>query len=98
MNVSYSRPRRALPRTGGVLFEGGVWVAVLLVLAASVFAIAVVIRQIDHHYSRNVCYRWGEQTGREVRFVDLSFWSYPCLVKTSEGTWLDKDQLREIDG
>lgn len=76
----------------------GVRTVVGSIAVCGVFLAAVVLvcRGIDRHFSETACLGWGKETGREVRFVDVTFWSYPCLVRTTDGRWLDKSQLRDV--
>lgn len=60
-------------------------------------ALILGIRGIGHHYDNKTCHRFGDESGREVRFVDYSFWTWDCLTPTSDGKWISIDRLRDID-
>lgn len=53
-------------------------------------------RYVEHHYSKASCNAFGLTSGREVRFVDYTFWSWDCLTPASDGKWISIDNLREI--
>lgn len=47
-------------------------------------------------YSERVCYRWGRDAEREVKFIHESFWSWGCYLHTDEG-WTLKDKNIKVD-
>jgi hypothetical protein len=70
---------------------------VVVTLVVVVGGLGIGIRQISHHYDVANCGRFGEESGREVRFVDYTFWSWDCLTPTQDGKWISIDRLRDID-
>ncbi len=78
---------------------GTVMLVIVGGLAVIVFGIMYVATWIDAGYQDRQCSRFGEVTNREVQFRQFSHWSYDCYVRTSDGKWLLKDQMRDmVDG
>lgn len=68
----------------------GIWA-----LISTVFAIAApTTRAIE----KSNCYSWAEQTGREAKFrgYGVGGLEWDCFVRTADGTWLPKSQLRDV--
>lgn len=76
------------------LFVGGMILGVGAVIALA----CTVIVPITRHYDRLSCYSWAEQTGREVKWQAYGYGGlqWDCFVRTSDGRWLPKNQLRDI--
>lgn len=68
----------------------GLFVAVPILIAALLFG---TIRQIDHHYQQKYCEPRLSSYGREGKFVDYNYWSYDCLAKTSDGSYVPINSL-----
>jgi hypothetical protein len=64
--------------------------------AALIFLIIGVTIPISRHYDRVACEQFREQTGRTARFVVYHTFSWTCLVRTADGRWLPREQLREF--
>jgi len=46
---------------------------------------------------QSYCARWGQETGRETKFVG-EMWKYTdCLVKTQDG-WISGSALKSVEG
>lgn len=73
-------------------FVAALLVAVVLVVGG----IGLVARQVTHHYDASNCRRFGQETSREVRFVEYTFWSWDCLTPSGAGQWISIDALREV--
>lgn len=82
---------------GFIVFVAGCIAAVFL-LAAGLFA---VIMPFAYLGDRASCRAYGEQTGRDTRFVHLVDvvvpLSWDCLVRTADGRWISRSQLRSVD-
>lgn len=52
--------------------------------------LTVIIRQFDHHYTVNDCRKFAESSNYETKFVDYSFWTWDCLVKSGD-RWVPMD-------
>lgn len=61
-----------------------------------IVAFVLLINTVAHHYDRVNCTAFGVNSGREVKFVDYSYFSWACLTPTSNGMWINTDNLREI--
>lgn len=73
----------------------GWFLSLFIVVALGLFILG--IRQLSHHYDTTACNRFGEESNREVRLVDYSFWQWDCLTPSSDGKWIPTEQLRDID-
>lgn len=76
-------------RTGWVVAAiiGGI---IALVLGGTIGAIA-----LDRHFSESGCFNYGEQTYRNVKWVDASFFDYDCYVLW-DGNWVPKDEITRL--
>lgn len=76
----------------GILALGCAAVAAILALMFSA------ILPLAYYSERSSCRAFGQQTGREVRFVHLVEVGVPlswdCLVSTADGRWISRSQLR----
>jgi hypothetical protein len=78
---------------------GDDWVEAIIGLFAIVVICVLIVfgcRMVDHHYQVSVCNGFGQATGREIKFVDYTFWNYECLTPSKDGKWVTTDQLREM--
>lgn len=71
---------------------GWVPAAVVAVVFGALFTINLMVPR----YERGLCTRWGEATERETRFIRPGYWSWDCLVRTSEG-WVSTDQIMKVE-
>jgi len=73
------------------------WFAAFVVLSICLFALSVLLacRQVDHHFSKESCAVYGEQTGRQVKWVDESFVYYHCYVRWND-TWIPRGDYTRI--
>ena len=72
--------------------DTGMWLAIAALLAG--FALLVPsISQIDRHYAKQGCANYARDIGREVRWVEHSYWDYGCYVKTDIGWIVKGDQI-----
>lgn len=69
-------------------FVGGIVLFIVVFLLGA--------RAVSIHYDKAGCHTYATQTGRETRFVNYTYWSWDCLVRSTDGKWISKDQLREF--
>lgn len=73
----------------------------VVVVSAFVAATLAVVGVIAYYGERASCNAFGEQTSRTVRFVHLVDpgvpLSWDCLVRTADGRWISRSQLRSVD-
>lgn len=71
------------------------WVAILSIATASCVKGGV---ELGRHYGRVNCQRYAQNTQRQVRFVNYTFWSWDCLTPnpSQPGTWIPIGQLRGV--
>ncbi len=75
------------------------WGVLAVVLGGAVLVFGAIMfggRTITRHYDSIECRSFGQQSGREVKFVDYNYWSWGCLTPTTDGKWIDVDNLREF--
>jgi hypothetical protein len=48
------------------------------------------------YFDKRSCYSFGQQSGRETKFVDYTFFSWDCLTPTTDNKWISIDNLRDI--
>jgi predicted Zn-dependent protease len=72
-------------------------VAVVGTVTVVVSTLGLAGRQVSHWHGRNACAAWGEATGREVKWVDLTFWQYGCLTPTDDGRWVWTSQVIKVE-
>lgn len=65
-------------------------------VVALVFGIIFVVCLWVPHYSEHACYRWGEETEREVKFIRPTYWEWSCVVHTDEG-WTNNTNTIKVD-
>lgn len=83
----------------GCFVHEGIWlISGALALAFFLFGIGMVVRDVGHHYDVAACSSFGEQSNREVKFVDYTYWSWDCLTPTTDGKWISTSRLRDLDG
>lgn len=70
-------------------------VAAVCVIA---LAVAVVANRISKHYDKAACHSYSTNTGRQVRFVTYTFWSWDCLTPAADGKWIPTSNLRDLTG
>ncbi len=46
---------------------------------------------------RIACESFGYQSGRETKFIRLSFANYECMAASGNGKWIDIGSLRDIE-
>jgi hypothetical protein len=66
------------------------WTGVIVGVAAAVFGGVIIGRDVDHHFQEQGCRNYGEQTSREVRWVDVHYFDYGCYVEWND-TWIPRD-------
>jgi hypothetical protein len=71
----------------------GVIVATLAIIVLVFSVTFVIIRQIDHHIVSSNCPKQAVAYNRETKFVDYSYFSYECLVKSNNGTFVNINNL-----
>lgn len=52
---------------------------------AFVVVLVLVVNGFSRHYDRVNCTAFGQNSGRETRFVEYSYWSWACLTPTHTG-------------
>lgn len=70
----------------------GVPLGVLAIICLCVGGAAMTIRSLDVRRCENL----GERTGREVRFVETTSWSWNCYGLTDNG-WVPVDQIVGVE-
>lgn len=65
-------------------------------LISSMIIAIIAIRQLDYHYSKLACSSFGIQSGYKVKWADYNYLDYGCLIKTSNGHWIDKENLQNV--
>lgn len=85
---------RAMETDGEGWFALGMIAGIIAAIAILIAITASISRKLDE----NACHAWGKQTGREVRFSAYAYGglSWDCFVRTSDGNWLPKSQLRDV--
>jgi hypothetical protein len=68
-------------------------IATFLFIGIMLSGIFVGVRQLDHHYAVPNCRKQSVAYQRETKFVDYNYWSYECLVKTNNGTYVNINNL-----
>lgn len=63
-------------------------IIVLVVIGVTYFAKAIDMSQ---------CYKFGEVSGRETKFVQYTAVSWDCLTPQKDGKWISTTLLREIN-
>ena len=66
-------------------------------IAGLVLTILAITFPISAGYDKRQCYRYGNLTGREVKYQRFSYWTWDCYVRTESGNWISKDQVRGVD-
>ena len=67
-------------------------VSVLLIITVFVGGVFRIVRPID----KSSCHSFGEQSGREVRFVDYNLMSWDCLTLAQDGKWISAYNLINV--
>jgi hypothetical protein len=63
-----------------------------------VVAIATtVVFQIQRYFESAMCPVFAVESGFETKFVDYNLWNFECLAKTTTGTRVPIERLREVD-
>lgn len=44
------------------------------------------------------CDAWSRATGRETRHVQFNAFEWQCMVKLDDGSWLERERLRDVGG
>lgn len=68
-------------------------VASILLMAFIIGAILLGIRQVDHRFTVANCPKRAQAYNRETKFVEYNFWSYECLVKAKDGTYVNVNKM-----
>jgi uncharacterized membrane protein len=80
--------------------DSGGWaelVGLLAGMAAAAFFVLVLVLALGRHYGRVTCHTFGQQTGRQTRFVIYNtFATGDCLTRTKDGRWIPRSNLREF--
>ena len=63
---------------------------------AVVVAFVVPIRYGMHWVATTDCREFSAATGRQVKFVDYTWFTWDCLVQTDLGRWVPRDALRDV--
>ena len=63
----------------------------IAVIALIIIAVVSFAKGVD----RNACTKFAEQSNRETKFVDYSFWYWDCLTPTKDGKWISTYNLRD---
>lgn len=74
----------------------GVVLGILAAAVAFFCSLAFGSNAVGKHFTKVNCVAFQQQTGRETRYAEYTYWSYDCLVKTSDDKWLPRDQIREV--
>ncbi len=76
----------------------GLWslLAICGVTVAIVVAFVIPIRYGLHWVDTADCREFSAATGRQVRFVDYTWFTWDCLVQTDRGQWIPRDGLRDL--
>jgi hypothetical protein len=81
-------------------YSGDLWPLSTALLGLCAVCVLIVVACIGctKHFDRAACYSWGHQTGRTVQWRAYAYGGlqWDCFVKTSDGHWLPKSQLRDI--
>ena len=72
------------------------WVAFAVALIAWCVGLGAGIRYVSIRYAKANCAEWGEQTEREVRFIQPTTWDWGCYVHTDDG-WVRREQVRKLE-
>jgi hypothetical protein len=80
------------------VWEGWFIVGFIIGIVAGVVIAMAIIAPVNRKLDENACHSWGQQTGREVRFSAYAYGGlqWDCFVRTSDGNWLPKSQLRDV--
>ena len=71
------------------------WTIAFAILVSLVVGFDVGIRTLNAHYTERNCVRFGAETGREVRFIEVSYFDYDCYVRTGDG-WVVRGSQMEV--
>lgn len=77
------------PAKAFVIVVGGILVGVFLICT-------LIINPLGHRGAQVNCIRYGEATGRTVKFVRYTYWSSDCLTisPNEPDKWISTSQLR----
>ncbi len=65
-------------------------------VTASIALPCIVIgRVVERHYAESACSSFSEQSGRETKFVDYTYFAWDCLTPGADGKWISVEQLRD---
>lgn len=79
------------------VIEVGVVVLVVVGGLALIFAaLFAAIRFPVHAYDAHVCASFAQETGRETRLADYSFFEWDCVTPGADGKWISTDALRDV--
>lgn len=84
------------PRFGFWKGDGWKMANVAMAVVLTIAWMVPAIRTIDHNRGNANCYSYGRQVGREVKYIDVSFWDYDCYVKTERG-WITRSNITEVE-
>lgn len=85
--------RSMLENLWSLLATCGVTVAIGV---AVVVAFVIPIRYGLHWVDSADCREFSAATGRQVQFVDYTWFTWDCLVQTDRGQWVPRDGLRDL--
>lgn len=71
-----------------------VGIILLVIVATAILTLAG--NAGDRHLVRESCAAFGRESGREVRYVDYTFWTRDCLCQAKDGKWISTSLLREV--
>lgn len=74
------------------------WALTLIFGGIALFIVVGVLTTtpISRHYDHLNCRKFGQNTGRVVKFVNYSYWSWECLTPSRDGRWIPTSQLRDV--
>ena len=75
-------------------------IAILLVCVALITGLVLGVNAFDRSQQQKACIAFSQQSGRQTKFVEYTYWSRDCLTPSSDGsgTWISAYNLRDIGG
>lgn len=82
-------------------YYGLTLLGLLTMIAIGIVGLVALLGVGMYYGERADCAAFGRQSGRDVRFVHLVDpgvpLSWDCLVRTADGRWISRSQLRSVD-
>lgn len=73
-----------------------IFVAGLCFIGALGFALVLLVNPLQYRSDKINCYKFAQNSGRTVKFVKYSTWSWDCLTPTANGHWIPTSQLISV--